>query len=507
MNARTDNENLRHGWLAAAFVLLLAVLLQPATAAAADAVGRVLSVRGDVTAVRDGEPRRTLSRGDDVFEGDEITTGPNGRTQVRFIDEGLTNLSPSTTFAVDEYRLEDTEEDGGGSIVMSFLRGAMRTVTGLIGAREQDTYRMNTPTATIGVRGTGYALQYCDAACAQEFGGEPGLYGRVDDGTIQVDTPQGSLQFSAGAYFFVPEGGAPQGILQPPEGILDGEEDEGNGDGGDTGDDVAIIPVEDDEGDDPLLTEDGGDETDFEAGDEFDAVTGLFTTGVAAATDDGSSASAQLFGDENNIVRNNDDQIVEANFTEGSSWVVDTGIATLAESGTHSELAVTWGRWTGTDAFFVDGQTASGNLAFTVTDNITEPDTLGGLSGNLDYVFAEGPSAFDSFGGLWTVDSLSLNIDFDATAVDLNRFALAQGGQTLLILDSNHVTNQNLDLVNNGIVVDASDSQVGDSASITGRFVGTDAGGIIVTFTAVDNFESTIVGTSVLEQGDFIQPR
>lgn len=500
MSARTDNEILHRGWLAAAGLLLTALLL-PATAAAADAVGRVLSVRGDVTAVRDGESRRSLSRGDEIFEGDEITTGPNGRTQIRFIDEGLTNLSPATTFAVDEYRLEPEDENGGGSVVMSFLRGAMRTVTGLIGDREQDTYRMNTPTATIGVRGTGYALQYCDAACAQEFGGQPGLYGRVDEGTIRVDTPRGSLDFRSGAYFFVPQGGVPQGILQPPSGVLDGEEDEGNGDGGDTGEGVAIIPVED-EDEDLFLTEDELAESDFEAGDETLADFSIDTiaAGVAGGFNSGGRtllSDTELFGagEEGSYDTDPQGRIIAAELLSGDSSV-QVASAQLLDVGTLDDLGVGWGRWEGD--FLVNGSPATGNLAFTVSDNLTDPEFLGSLTGSFDYNLAGGPSAFEPNGDLWAIEALSLNVEFSLTKtpVTLNTFELTDSQQTISF-DSADSGTSTLEVTNNVLTLNGSNGI--ESFALEGQFVGVEAGGLIVVF-SVSEVEGTlsITGTSIL---------
>jgi hypothetical protein len=45
-----------------------------------------------------------------------------------------------------------------GKQITSLIEGGFRTITGLIAKREPNNYRVNTPTATIGVRGTDYAV-------------------------------------------------------------------------------------------------------------------------------------------------------------------------------------------------------------------------------------------------------------------------------------------------------------------------------------------------------------
>ncbi len=205
--------------------LCLLALLVPVSASAAKRVGRVLIVSGEVTAEREDAAARSLARQDPIYVRDTIETGANGRIQIQFSDGGMVDLQPQSRFRIAEYELDD---NGGGSSVMEFLRGALRTVTGSIGGEAEDEYRMETPVATLGIRGTAYALHYCDATCA-EGDGELGLYGRVDNGRITVGNASDTGTFEAGRFFFVPEDGAPRPILVPPAGILDRNGNEGTG--------------------------------------------------------------------------------------------------------------------------------------------------------------------------------------------------------------------------------------------------------------------------------------
>lgn len=206
---------------AAALALLLAGLV-PAIAEASRPAGRVISVSGDVTAVRAGESARSLHFRDLVREGDEIRTGPVASVQIRLNDGGLVELESASRFAIDRY---GPDPDGtGSSALMRFLEGALRTVTGVIGDHPDDTYEMKTSIATIGVRGTGYSLEFCGRACAGNGVGDYGLYGRVHEGVIFVRTSSGSVDFAAGDYLFVSGSAAelPRPILRPPGGLLEG---------------------------------------------------------------------------------------------------------------------------------------------------------------------------------------------------------------------------------------------------------------------------------------------
>ncbi len=137
--------------------LLACLLFMPVNAAAAEQVGRVLVAVGGVTAEQADASARGLGRRDPIYAGERIRTGTRGRVQIRFQDGAMVDLDPGSTCEVEEY----ASDDDGGSAVMNFLKGAMRTITGAIGGNRGDDYRMNTTVATIGVRGTATRILRC----------------------------------------------------------------------------------------------------------------------------------------------------------------------------------------------------------------------------------------------------------------------------------------------------------------------------------------------------------
>ncbi len=382
--------------------LLACLLFIPINAAAAEQVGRVLVATGSVTAEQKDASTRALGRRDPIYAGDRIRTAARGRVQIRFEDGAMVDLDPSSTFEVEEYATED--EEGGGSAVMSFLKGAMRTITGAIGSSRGDEYRMNTTVATIGVRGTAYALEYCDAECAED-GGSEGLYGRVDEGEVEVDGPGGTGGFGEGQYFFVPDGGAPERIVAPPDGILDGEGGTGAGGDDDRIEDVSIRPLETGEEDGIGL---GGNDTDLLEPD-FESTEsgriGATTNALFAGAYVGSSGFAVYDSPGSGDVRvDQQGRVVGAEF--GSNFI-QVGNLSDFTSGTvpvQEGLDVTWGSWTGANRPLADGEIAGFSYTLTDPNNITTPGQLGALEGDVTFADIGGPSAVGSDGGLWTVN-------------------------------------------------------------------------------------------------------
>ena len=134
--------------------LLLAALLAalPAGAAVA-AAGSFLFVAGDVnvTPATGGSPVR-VRRGAEVEPGDTIRTGLRGIAQLRMVDGALLAVRPGTELRIDDYSFEEPEKEDRS--FFSLVSGAFRSITGLIGQRNIDGYRVSTTTATIGIRGS-----------------------------------------------------------------------------------------------------------------------------------------------------------------------------------------------------------------------------------------------------------------------------------------------------------------------------------------------------------------
>lgn len=149
--------------------LLLTLISLPACA---EPAGRVLYAIGEARAESAAGVTRVLARGTAVESGDTLVT-ERGRLQVRFSDGGLVALQPKTRFAVEEYRYAGTSDRDERSF-LALLRGSVRFVTGLIGKRDRADYRIRTPVATIGIRGSGGRADMCVAGSC---GARPdGLY-------------------------------------------------------------------------------------------------------------------------------------------------------------------------------------------------------------------------------------------------------------------------------------------------------------------------------------------
>lgn len=199
--------------LARQMALFLMIALAWPLAAYCAPAGHVDFAVGQVSAVAaDGSPR-ALQKGSEINAGDAISTAAGARAQIRFSDGGFIALQPGSQFRVDQYNYEG-KTDGKEKSFFSLLKGGLRAITGAVGHVNRESYKVATPAATIGIRGTGYHATLSD-----------GLLVTVSEGVVSLTNNAGSLVVNAGQGAFVANFDTLpvlniQGPQAPPGGLL-----------------------------------------------------------------------------------------------------------------------------------------------------------------------------------------------------------------------------------------------------------------------------------------------
>ncbi|HEU4646033.1 MAG TPA: FecR family protein [Burkholderiales bacterium] len=159
-------------------VATLAALLS--SAALADAV--ISSMKGDVRIGNDAAINTQR-----VFTGTTINTGPGAQVILKFDDQQQVVLNENTTFRIADFRYRATEPRSDRA-VFDLLRGALRFISGVVGARNPNTVALRVPQATIGIRGTDFMVALVNPA-----------YVNVVNGSIATTNSAGTVVFGPGA--------------------------------------------------------------------------------------------------------------------------------------------------------------------------------------------------------------------------------------------------------------------------------------------------------------------
>lgn len=151
------------------------------------ASGRVYAISGSVFVAQGKNTAHRVAENEVIASDTLIYTGDNSSALLRFEDGQVVTMQASSTFQVREYRY-DASNIEHSVIVFSLLKGRMRFVTGLIGQQGKRAFRLLTPYATIGIRGTDFMLAMVDKT----------LYSQVMAGKITMTNSAGMTILNAG---------------------------------------------------------------------------------------------------------------------------------------------------------------------------------------------------------------------------------------------------------------------------------------------------------------------
>ncbi len=193
--------------------LCLALLSAYPIIAAADVAGRFQFVAGDVRIIASDGKQRLAQKGQEVNEGETVLTAPKASAQLKMVDGGLVALRPDTQLKMVTYIFHG-KEDGSEKAVFSLLKGGLRAISGLIGKTNKENYAIQTPSATIGIRGTDHEpMVVLPPPPGVVAANPPGTYDKVNVGVTSLTTQVGSTLIANNQVGFAPSPTQPPVLL------------------------------------------------------------------------------------------------------------------------------------------------------------------------------------------------------------------------------------------------------------------------------------------------------
>lgn len=165
-------------------------------AAAAIGSGTVVFKVGDPI-VTNNQGSQDIVKGDELGSGDTILT-QSGIVQIQFPDKSFMSLKPETEFVIDAYNY-DQDDAGSQNTKYKLNYGEIRTVSGLIGKTNQKDYSIETPVATIGIRGTKFRVLVLEIPSINDQPSFQMTLSMGESGAVDVFLPSGvSIPLEAG---------------------------------------------------------------------------------------------------------------------------------------------------------------------------------------------------------------------------------------------------------------------------------------------------------------------
>jgi len=200
-------------------LFLAAVFLFLATSdrgLAAATIGNTTIVVRTVTGVLSTE-KRHLQFKDDIYSNEIIETFNESATEITFLDQTTLSLGPNTNVTLDRFIYDPNPANS--AFVLTVAEGALRFASGVL---PSESYKIHTPVATIGIRGT-----VVDIVVEQETEADGTIQTKVN---LTVVEGEADLFNCDGVLTLVPEGlsssvtGSLEGCSQGSEPGLQPEE-------------------------------------------------------------------------------------------------------------------------------------------------------------------------------------------------------------------------------------------------------------------------------------------
>lgn len=151
-----EDKAMRRALIIVVMLVTLGLPLPGFAASAEETAGVVRISMGQATVTRAGQvfPAEV---GTKLRVGDVLATGPGGSVGVILRDNSTLSLGPESDLVIRDFLFAPAQGKLGLFIRLS--RGTMACISGLIGRLAPESVRFETPTATIGIRGTRFAVK------------------------------------------------------------------------------------------------------------------------------------------------------------------------------------------------------------------------------------------------------------------------------------------------------------------------------------------------------------
>lgn len=121
-----------------------------------DSVGIVKAVSGDVLIISSQTTTKAVANMR-ITQGDSIRTGAKSSAGLIFEDDTVVALGPNSEMSIDNFQFEPANKQL--SFIVRLIRGTFSFITGQIAKLAPKKVILETPDATLGVRGTKFLVK------------------------------------------------------------------------------------------------------------------------------------------------------------------------------------------------------------------------------------------------------------------------------------------------------------------------------------------------------------
>lgn len=136
--------------------LFLAFALPPLSGAGTESIGSLRTLQGPVFLSRNGQ-ERAVTRPERLYQQDVVRTGKAGSAGLLLRDDTAISLGPESRLALEQFTFAPAQ--GRLGLVARLFKGTMAFLSGQIARLAPNAVKVETPEATVGIRGTYFLVQ------------------------------------------------------------------------------------------------------------------------------------------------------------------------------------------------------------------------------------------------------------------------------------------------------------------------------------------------------------
>lgn len=122
----------------------------------AHAIGEVVKATGSVF-IETTDGLTPIKIGSDVYQDSVIITEEGSKVEIHFEDNTVFSQGENSRISLDDY-VYDADHADNSNLLFNISEGAFRVVTGKIAAQNPEKFNVQSPLATIGIRGTDFMI-------------------------------------------------------------------------------------------------------------------------------------------------------------------------------------------------------------------------------------------------------------------------------------------------------------------------------------------------------------
>ncbi len=137
--------------------ILFSLLSASPAGAATKPIGMIIVIKGEVQLTNSGNENEKAKVGLQIFEGDKITSAASSTAKIVTVDRNVLVIGENSEMLIERYSHDEANKK---QVDIKLTQGSLRSALEQTYANQEEHFKVETPIAVAGVRGTDFLTEY-----------------------------------------------------------------------------------------------------------------------------------------------------------------------------------------------------------------------------------------------------------------------------------------------------------------------------------------------------------